>query len=162
MDRAGLISAMLLLALAPVLIAQAPGNWDSVKQLAGGKEIRVTLMDGRNLRGEFQSATDDALMVATSKSQETLSRTMVTKVSSKGKSHRLRNALIGFGAGAGVGLILGAVGDANSCHPGLLGCFEPLGRNGLKETVTPLGAVIGGAVGALLPTGGWRSVYRVN
>jgi len=156
------MSAILLLALAPALIARAPANWDSVRQLAGGNEIRVTLMDGRNLRGEFQSATDDALVVATSKSQETLSRTMVTKVSCEGKSHRLRNALIGFGAGAGTGLILGAVGDANSCHSGFFGCFEPLGRNGLKETVTPLGAVIGAAVGALVPTGGWRSVYRVK
>jgi hypothetical protein len=162
MDRPGLISAILLLALAPALIAQAPANWDSVKQLAGGKEIRVTLMDGRNLRGEFQSATDDALIVATSKSQETLSRTMVTKVSSKGKNHRLRNALIGLGAGAGTGLILGAVGDANSCHPGFFGCYEPLGRNFFKEVATPLGALIGGAVGALVPTGGWRSVYRVK
>jgi hypothetical protein len=87
---------------------------------------------------------------------------MVAKVSAKDKGHRLRNTLIGLGAGAGGGLILGAVGDANSCHPGFFGCWDPLGRNGLKETVTPLGALIGGIVGVLLPTGGWRDVYRAK
>ena len=71
-------------------------NWDSVKQLAAGKEIRVTLNDGRNLRGRFQSATDEALTVAIPNSQEALSRTLVIRIASKGKGHRLRNSLIGL------------------------------------------------------------------
>jgi len=155
--RSNFISPILLLALAPALIARAPANWESVKQLTAGKEIRVTLMDGRNLRGEFQGATDDTVTIATSKSQETMSRMMVTKVSFWSESHRLRNALIGFGAGAAGGLIAGAVGDAASCRPS---CFG--GPNILAEGLTPLGAIVGGVVGALLPTGGWRDLYRVK
>lgn len=114
-------------------------------------------MDSRNLRGEFQGATDDAVTIATSKSQETLSRTMVTKVSFWSESHRLRNALIGFGVGAAGGLIAGAIGEAASCRPS---CFG--GPNILAEGPTPLGAIVGGVVGALLPTGGWRDLYRVK
>jgi hypothetical protein len=75
MARPSFTSPTLLLTLAPTQIAQASANWDIVKQLAAGKEICVALIDGRKLRAEFQNATDDALMVITSKPQETLSRT---------------------------------------------------------------------------------------
>jgi hypothetical protein len=157
--RPSFISPILFLTLAPALAAQASANWDGVRQLIAGQGVRVILTDGRTLRGKFQSATDDALMVATAKSQEALSRTMVTQVSTRGKSHRLRNALIGFGAGAGGGLIVGAIADADSCHPDrLLGCIG--GPNVLKKVFTPLGALVGGIVGAVLPTGGWRDVYQ--
>ena len=55
------------------------------------------------------------------------------------------------------GLIAGAIADAASCRPS---CFG--GPNILAEGLTPLGAIVGGVVGALLPTGGWRDVYRVK
>jgi hypothetical protein len=147
--------------LAPVLVAQSRNNWDVVKQLAAGQEIHVILTDGRDFRGVFLSANDDALTVENFNSQEMLSRTMVSKVSSRGKSHRLRNALVGFGVGAGVGLIVGAIGDAESCHPArFFGCIA--GPNILKEGLTPLGALVGGIVGAVVPTGGWHDVFRTK
>jgi hypothetical protein len=115
-------------------------------------------MDGRKLPGTFQSATDDALVIATGKSPETLSRPMITKVSSKGKGHRSRNALIGFAVGAGGGLVVGAIVDADTCRSSCSGGFKNLG----KEGITPLGALIGAAVGALVPTGGWHEGYRIK
>ena len=156
MRKSTFISGILLLALAPALVAQSTANWDSVKQLTTGKEIRVTLNDGRNLRGTFQSATDEALTVAIPNSQEALSRTMVIRIASKGKGHRLRNSLIGLGVGAGAGLIAGAVADR--CPAGH-GCWFP---NVGKEILTPFGAAVGAIVGALIPTGRWRDVYRVK
>jgi hypothetical protein len=164
MSRSIVIAPTLLLALAPLLVAQSPAKWDRVKQLVAGTEVRITLMDGRNLLGTFQSATDDALMFGTSNSQEALSRTMVARVSSRGTSHRLRNALIGLGAGAGGGLAVGAVLDANSCkNPALIfGCLQPVGNNFGKLVLTPLGGLAGGIVGAFLPTGGWNDVYRAR
>ena len=155
MIRAASFSPLLLLALAPALPAQTSAGWDSVKQLTAGKEIRVAMTNGRSLQGEFQSATDDSLLVAASKSPETLNRALIAKVSSKGKSHRLRNALIGLGAGAGAGLTAGAIAD-RECRNCLIG--KDLG----KELFTPVGALIGLVVGALFPTGGWREIYRVK
>ena len=158
---------ILLLILAPALVAQSRTNWDSVKQLVSGQQIRLSLADGRNLRGQFQSATDDAVMVAvlsdgrTAGSQETLSRTLVAKASAKGESRRLRHALIGFGIGAGGGLITGAILDKTNCHPNLiLGCIG--GPNFGKEIFTPFGALVGGVVGALIPAKGWHEVYRAK
>jgi hypothetical protein len=149
---------MLLLLLATAVFGQAPSNWASVKQLAAGSEIRLNMTDGRKIVGAFQSATDDDLLVQTPRSPQALTRMTIAKVSTKGRSHRLRNALIGFGGGAGVGLIVGAVAD-NGCPKG--GCF-PVGKNLGKEVFTPLGALIGVTVGALLPTGGWHELYRAK
>lgn len=151
-------ASILLLLLATAMVGQTPSNWASVKQLPRGGAIRVKMSDGRKIVGRFQSATDDDLLVQTPKSKETLTRMAIAKVSTKGRSHRLRNALIGFGGGAGVGLIVGAVSDSR-CPKG--GCF-PVGRNLGKEVFTPLGALIGVTVGALLPTGGWHDLYRTK
>jgi hypothetical protein len=152
------VSPLLLLLVTPALIAGPPANWEGVKQLAAGEEIRVAMIDGRSVRGGFQSASDDALAVATSKSPETLSRAMIAKVSAKAKGHRLRNALIGLGAGAGAGLTAGAITD-HGCPAS--GCFL-VGKNFAKEVFTPAGALVGLTVGALIPTGGWRDVYRAK
>jgi hypothetical protein len=142
-----------------VLLAQPPANWDRVKQLAAGQEIRVSLNDGRKIRGAFQSATGDGLSIAAGKSPETLGRAMVTRVSAKGKNHRLRNVLIGFGAGAAGGLIVGAVRDSQ-CSNTAFSCFP--GKNLGKEGLTPLGALIGAIVGVVLPTGRFHDVYRAK
>jgi hypothetical protein len=161
MARSCFLQPLLLLTLAPALVAQSRANWDSVKQMSAGQPIRVSLTDGRNVTGALLSVTDESLTVAASKSQEALTRTMVAKVSSRGANHRLRNTLIGFGVGAGGGLIAGAVTDAETCHPNqLLGCIG--GKNLGKEVFTPLGALIGGLVGALLPSGRWRTVYSLK
>jgi hypothetical protein len=146
----------LLLLLTSVLFAQVQ-PWDTVKQLPPGKEVRVTLVDGRKLRGGIQSVTDDTL-VLTSKSTETLSRATVSKVATKGKSHRGRNALIGLGIGAVGGLAAG-VGFDHTCPAN--GCAF-IGKNAGKEVLTPLGALIGVGVGALIPTGLWHDIYRAK
>ena len=72
----------------------------------------------------------------------------------------MRHALIGLGIGAAGGLGLGAGIDAG-CNPhAFLGCLA--GPNFGKEVLTPVGAVIGFGIGAVLPAGGWREVYRVR
>jgi hypothetical protein len=37
-----------------------------------------------------------------------------------------------------------------------------VGKNLGKKVFTPLGALIGVTVGALLPTGGWHNLYRAK
>lgn len=165
MSQPSSLAGALLLLVVPTLLAQSTANWDRVKHLDAGDRLRISLTDGRNLQGDFQNATDDVVTVATSKSEEMLNRAMVARVSLKGKSHRPRNALIGLGAGAAAGLILGVVIDScrnngSILNPNFTICVIP--ANAGKEVLTPVGALLGLAVGAVIPTGGWREVYRVK
>jgi hypothetical protein len=148
---------ILALLLAPILAAQpsAKSNWGNLNRLTTGDEIRVTVPTRGQIRARFERATDEALIVNTPGKQESLDRASVASVAAKGERHRKRNALIGLGVGAGVGLGIGAGLDASQCH---LNCFDILPNAG-KEILTPLGALLGVTVGALLPTGGWREIY---
>src|SRR5579871_4706641 len=130
------------------------GSWGEVRQLAANTQIRVELSGGRKVDGQFQSATDDSLSIAASSGQESLARPMVARVSFKTKNHRKRNILIGLGVGAAGGLATGAAADA-SCK---FLCFDNLG----KAVFTPVGALVGVAVGALIPTGRYHDIYRIK
>jgi len=136
-------------------------NWDKLKQLAPGQEIEVVQKDAKSTRGNFRNVTDEAIAVNTAAGDQTISRQNVVRVSSKGKTHRMRNALIGAGIGAGAGLGIGAAMDVHDkCSQGGF-CINIL-PNGGKEIVTPLGAIVGAIVGALLPSRGWHEIYRAR
>ena len=151
------VIGLLSLMAAPAL--QAGGsktnttNWDNLKTLNPGAKTQIVLKDQKSYVGKFQTASDAAIVVRSETGDQTFSRQDVLRISTNGKSHRLRNALIGFGVGAGVGLGVGAAGDS-SCGGN---CFFPkLG----EEVFTPVGAIVGAGVGAALPTGRWHDVYR--
>src|SRR5450631_761343 len=101
--------ALAVLLLAAVTVAAQPPitNWNDVKTLPPGTDIRVERSGAGPLRGQLQSATDESLVVDSGKGQEMFTRQQVTRVSVKGISHRGRNTLIGLGVGAGVGLGIG-------------------------------------------------------
>lgn len=140
--------------------AKNQANWDKIKQLSAGEEIQVVQSNAKSLRGNFHSVTDEAIVMSTAAGEQTINRQSVLRVSSTGKGHRMRNALIGAGIGAGAGLGIGAAMDAHAkCTTGL--CFNIL-PNGGKEIVTPVGAIAGAIVGAVIPTGGWHEVYRAR
>ena len=147
---------LLLALLGPALCAQSKLDWTSVKNLPIGQEIRVTLGDGKAFRGQVQSVTEDTLAILAANTQQSLVRSEVKKIVTKGESHRGRNTLIGLGIGAGAGLGMGAGSDA-TCSPH---CF--LGNNVGKEILTPVGAVVGTIVGLVWPTGTWHEVYKAK
>lgn len=98
--------------------------------------------------------------------RQSVARTSVVSVSLRGRGHRLRHMFIGLGVGAAGGLAAGAGFDAAfPCRYKDLGCVpEPnVGQypSG-KEIVTPIGGVLGLAVGALIPAGGWKEIYRLH
>ena len=142
-----------LLLLAAIGRAQpARQNWDSVKTLADGAEVRLTLTTGKDVRGFFQNATPEAIVLNAATSQEMLGRKEVKRVQLKKAGHRGRNTLIGLAVGAGGGLAAGIAADAKADDS----WFPSAG----KAVLTPLGAILGTIIGVVWPTGGWRDIYR--
>jgi hypothetical protein len=147
----------LVAALAATAAAQPAkpiANWANLNQLVTGAEIRVTLANGKTLRGFMQRLTPESLAINAATSQETLSRQDIRRVALKRSGHRGRNTLIGLAIGTGAGLAVGAGLDSQSRGPHDL--------PGISGTVflSPVGALVGTVVGVALPTGGWREVYR--
>ena len=147
------LRVILVLCLVPAAIAQS--DWATVQAMPQGAGVRLLLTSGESVRGRLNSVSDAQLVLIEAKGPRSLTRSEISKVALKNKGHRGRNALIGLGIGAGAGLALGAGVDANNQCPS----FCILGRNPGKEIFTPLGAIVGVVVGAVLPTGGWRNIY---
>jgi hypothetical protein len=146
--------AILLLA-AVTAAAQTPApDWNSVKNLAPGTEIRVERAGGPSVRGRLRSASDETLVVDSGKGEEMLPRQQVARLAVRGRGHRGRNTLIGLGVGAGVGLV---IGFATRASPNQLQ-FVP--NSAVIGGLTGAGALVGTIVGVAIPTGGWRTVYR--
>ena len=149
-------AAAFLFVFALAAAAQSPAqNWNNVKALAIGTNVRV-LAGSRTVGGQVQGVTDDSLAVDSGKGQEMFAQQQVIRVSVKEKGHRGRNTLIGLGIGAGLGAAAGLEERTEGSRP------LPLGRS--KALNAAIGAVplglIGTLVGAVIPTGGWREVYK--
>ena len=140
-------AATLLLFLAQV------NNWSAVTSIAPGTEVRVVAA-AQKIQGRLARSTENSLVLLSQNGEQVFERQAVTRVSVKKPSHRRRNVLIGLGVGTGAGLGLGlaAVPGPNQWH------IVPNGA--VVVTGVILGAGVGTAVGALIPTGGWRVVYK--
>jgi len=132
--------------------AKSPqANWDNLKGLAPGDAIRIVLNDKKSHKAKFQNVSDEAIVVRLATGDQAFERQSVLRVSTKGASHRARNALIGAGVGAGVGAAGFGVCDYRE--------VIPCGGEGAAIGAAFI-APIGAAVGALMPTGRWHDVYR--
>jgi len=133
-------------------------NWERLKHLAAGDQVRVVLKDGKSYAAKFQSFSDEAIVVRTSAGEQTFTRQDVLRVSAMKEPHRGRNALIGAAAGCGVGLGIAAgyAASKRSEYP----------YNRYFEVDGPiLGATFGAAgagLGVALSKGGWYDVYRAQ
>jgi hypothetical protein len=87
-------------------------NWANLKQLAPGQQIRVVLNDAKAYTGEFRSVSDEGLVIRTGEGEQTLERQNILRVSTQGKGHRGRGALIGVAVGVAAALAL----DASVCE----------------------------------------------
>jgi hypothetical protein len=145
-----------------VAAAQAPApasNWDHVKMLSAGIEVRVVAGASKPVVGGLESVTDGELVLRLAGGPQSIPRPSILSVSIERKDHRLRNALIGLGvgtlAGAGIGAIAGRAQE-NNCNQFLCNSLD-----------VPAGAAVGGVIGLLSgtlagvfwPTGGWRKIY---
>jgi len=151
------LCALLALTADPLVGAVEKSDWGSLKQVAVGQTIKVAVKGGTSSQGDFQSATEDALVLRVAGGDRSLDRETVRRVSIKTNSHRGRHALIGAAIGAGAGLGTGIAID-NDCSPNAIVCT---GNKG-KAILTPALALLGAGIGALLPAGGWREIYRAQ
>jgi hypothetical protein len=152
-----LVLVFLLLVPAFAMAQFAKDSWDSLKQLASGQQIRIVLNDAKSYGGRFQSVSNDGLIVRTGGGEQTFERQNVLRVSTKGRSHRGRNALIGLAVGAGAGVIVAVASPelgTGKCAQG--SCVDA----GTVSMVGFWGGALGAGLGAAIPTGGWHDVYR--
>lgn len=136
-------------------VCSGQSEWNVVQQLTSGQELKIVLKEGGSRRGTFESATDGSVVLRSKNNQQTLSREQVNRILVKRKGHRGRNALIGAGIGAGAGLGAGAAIDSDCSKTS----FFCTGNKG-KAILTPVFGLLGAGIGALIPSGGWREIYR--
>ncbi len=130
-------------------------DWENVKQLAAGANVRVSLAGQATVQGRFQSGTDDSVVVSTKKGRQTVAPQSVVRLSVQREGRRSRNLLIGLGIGAGVGVGAGAVMDSHCAFASCL-VSPHLG----KLVLGLVGGILGAGVGGVLPAGRWRDIYR--
>ncbi|HEY3744347.1 MAG TPA: hypothetical protein VGL53_31100 [Bryobacteraceae bacterium] len=150
--------AAALILFAAQLSAQ-PGDWMRVQGIAPGADVRVDVAGGhgQEVHGNLQSVTADSLVVnANGSGPQTFARQDITRVSIRKADHRTRNALIGLGVGAAAGLVIGASSRCDNC---LFSNGTNTGRI-VVGAITGVGALVGIVTGAVIPTAGWRAVYK--
>lgn len=130
-------------------------NWDNLKGLAPGEEIKIAVKQGKSEAGTLRGMTEDGIVLRLGSENRSFDRQSISAVYAKHEGNRARHALIGALAGAGVGLAIGAVADARDRNQWLL-------PSPGKIVFTPAGAIVGVAVGALLPSGNWRKIYEAH
>lgn len=132
-------------------------NWENLRNVAPSSSVRVVLKNVGTHQGKLRGVSDESLTISTAAGKKTFARNEVLRVSTKGKSHRVRNLLIGMGVGAVTGVIVGVADPElgqGTCAQG--SCVDA----GTAALVGFGGAVAGTAVGAIIPTGGWHEVFR--
>ncbi len=145
-----LTSAILTMSLfCPLLLAQKPEqSWDNLRQLHPGEKIEVIDMKLKSTKGHFVSFTEQSLSLEATDKPVTLPRSDVYRVTSRERSHRGRNALIGAAWGAGISVALAVL---------------PAGDRRLGQdfpVIFPVGIGLGAGLGATSP--GYKTIYRAR
>jgi hypothetical protein len=148
-------TAILILILSLACPGQSSGsNWENVKAIAPGTQIRLVIDKAKPLMGSLQSVTDGEVVFKHGSGPRSVARSQITSISVRKKGHRLRNALIGLGTGTALGLLVGH-GFARNCP----GWFCGLSADA-DTAVGGVGGLVGGTlVGLFWPTGRWQKVY---
>jgi hypothetical protein len=129
----------------------AESSWENLQALRAGQRVEVFQTDLRSQRGKFLEVSDGALSLKVKNDTLTIPREKVLRVSTREKSKRLRNILIGAAVGTAIGLGIGAWVDSQASESG-----ENLGR--FIGFLVGVGS--GAGIGAAIP--GDRTIYRVR
>lgn len=155
MLRAAILIPMLALGAAAQTPAQtSQSQWDAMKTLTPGMEVRVAAASAKPVQGALDSVTDSALVLKQAGGSKSFDRAQVLSVSVKGKERRLRNAMIGLGVGTALGVLVGYA--AKHCSNGGWCNFDA----GVGSAIGGVSGLVGGTLtGVFWPTGGWRKIY---
>jgi hypothetical protein len=146
-----MLKALSVVALLCVSAGVEGQSWASLSGLKVGQKIQITEMNMRkNHSGTFLSASDSAITFREGSAEKSLQKAEVRTIKLQ-TNRRLRNTLIGFGAGGGAGAAIGAGMCAHDTWFGPGPCAAVMGV---------IGAVIGTPIGALIPTD--DTVYRAD
>jgi hypothetical protein len=128
--------------------AQDRSDWQSLAQLHAGDNVRLTLKSGSS-KGVFQGWTPQQVTVGavTARKEDVLKVERYSQGRGMGRGKKaLIGALIGFGGGFAIGVIA-----RGSCDPGhSIGPCPSRGELGAAGGGA--GALIGGIIGAFLPS----------
>ena|SRR5208337_927318 len=146
--------ALLLLLMVPGFgsAQSSQNNWGNLKQLRPGQKIEVVDSSMKSLRGPFVSVSEEAITLQVGKSQESVERAKVVRVSVRDTSHRTRNMLIGAAVGVGAGLAITLPLEIQQSNEG----------NSLAGTMAGVTAGLAGAGLGLGAVPGNRTIYRIK
>lgn len=154
MCKPSVVAVILVTALCLRAAQAPPESWESLRQLRPGEDIEVVDLRMKSHRGRFADYTPDSIALRSQGRDLRVARTEVASVKRRSQPHRRRNTLLGLTIGAASGLAVGAIRGKTYHEQGETGVFI--------SVWTPIGAGIGGAVGAALPSGGEVTVYRAS
>jgi len=153
-SQMALWTAAAALASAPWTLAQSPADsWDNLRQLRAGQRIEVVDMKLRSFQGSFRTYSEEAITFLDGAKEISVGRNEIFRVNDRGSAHRGRNSLIGLALGAAGGAAIGAVTGATYHEEGETGVF--------MLVWTPIGAGVGAAAGAMIPSG-QKTVYQAR
>jgi hypothetical protein len=150
MRRAGLLCLFFLMPC--VLHAQSKNDsWDTIRSLRVGEKIEVVEAGMKKHTGTFLMVSDESIQIREGSNEIGVRKENVARVSVLDKSHRLRNALIFAGVGAGAGAGIGALAA---------GPHAFLGRGPAAALGGIIGVAVGAGLGAAIPS--HPTLYRAN
>lgn len=148
-----LFAALLVFEATVTPLRAAKSDWNNLNDLKPGQQIRVVLKDAKLYQGELKAVDEQGITLRLSKGEQTLARKDVRRVFLRGKKHLIRNMVIGGVIGAGLFALPATLAIVHN------GDMPATPSAALPWVVfIPMGAL----VGAAMPTGQWRTVYRAR
>ena len=142
--------------LSPATVAAQAGtnDWSRLNSVASGSKLSVKLKNGKKMDGTLSAVSDTALTMLVKNTSTEVKRDDVATVHSVNGKSVTKSTLIGLGAGAGFGALLGAVGEATDDD----NSFGAVDGTAVAAGLTVLGAGVGAITGFLIGRGSKKRV----
>src|SRR5262245_25931709 len=105
-----LLMAMLALPIDGLAQSTSTNNWTAVTTLPSGQKLVIELRNGKNIKGEFGSASETTVTVARGKNMENINRAEIRRIHRANGVSAGKSTLMGTAIGGGTGAALGAAG----------------------------------------------------